>query len=568
MNQSLIETMLQRIGSSKVPTFARENFGYRATVLESGEFRRIEALPRRDWLKEIEQYTAPLVNMLKTPEGTMTLRPIQVGALIDTGLYGGSFLPIGVGEGKALISLLAPVVLDAKRPILFVPAALREQTLEQVIPKMSKHWKLHPNLKVIGYSELSLAKNARMLEELNPDLIVGDEIHYLKRKQAGRTKRMVRYLRENDDVKFVGMSGTISNRSLKDWAHIAEWCLGPYAPIPLRWQELCEWADALDEGVPDESRVAPGALLNFCNEGENARQGFRRRLVETPGVVASAENKLGVSLRISAIKDIGLSVEATKAMTKLKNTWETPNGDIITEAVALWRHLREMSLGFFYKWEPAAPREWLEARRNWKSYVRETLKHNRRNLDTELQVWNECKRQNILPEWQKWKAIKDTFKIHTVAEWIDHSVLLACRKWLSDTMSSGEKGILWVEHREFGKKLMHYTGYPYFGAGDSSILTTNNKVIIASIAAHGEGKNLQRFSKNLIVCPPTSGKVFEQTVGRTHRQGQQADEVTVEIFQHTYEFQEAFAKARGDARYLEDTYGNVQKLNYADIIGV
>lgn len=566
MNNSLLESLLERAGTSKVPLYAREAFGYRATVLRSGEFRRIQALPRRDWKKTLHKYVTPMNEILRRPSGSQLLWPIQVAALVDIAMNGGGFLPIGVGQGKSLISLLAPVVLDAKRPLLLVPAALREQTNQHVIPLMKKHWKLQPNLRVLGYSELSLAKNKDLLWDLKPDVIICDECHYLKNKPAGRTKRVTRYFRDFPDTKCVAMSGTISNRSLKDWAHIAEWCLKYNAPIPLRWQELCEWADALDEGIEDGARVAPGALMEFCEEGENARQGFRRRLVETPGVIASEANELGTSLRIVGIKDIKIPTKIKDAIHKMKATWETPNGDIITEAVSLWRHVRELALGFYYRWSPVAPRSWMDARRAWKSYVRETLKHNKRGLDTELQVWNECQQGNQIDEWKTWKAVRDTFKINTVAEWVDDFALDWCQNWMGRELRDGEPSIVWTEQTEFGKRLGVKTGYPFFGAGNDDILTTNNKVIIASINAHGEGKNLQRFSKNLIVCPPTSGKKWEQCLGRSHREGQQADEVTCEFFSHIEDFEKAFDRARGDARYIEDTYGNKQKLNYGDVV--
>jgi hypothetical protein len=427
---------------------------------------------------------------------------------------------------------------------------------------MSKHWKLYTGLRVVGYSELSLEKNKDLLFDMKPDVIIADEAQYLKNKTSGRTKRMVRFFREYPDTVCIAMSGTISSKSLKDWAHISEWCLGPFSPVPMRWQELCEWADALDSDVPEQSRMSPGALMEFCEEGENARQGFRRRLVQTPGVVASEENQLGVSLRINAKRDIVIPEEVQNAIQKTKSRWETPNGDIITDAVSLWRHVRELALGFWYRWEPAAPPEWMAARKEWKSYVRDTLKHNRRGLDTELQVWNECKRENPIQIWKDWKEIKDTFKINTVAEWIDPFVLYWCKDWLQY-----ENGICWVEHREFGKKLAEYSGFPYYGAGDSRILETKERSIIASVSAHGEGKNLQRFGKNLVVCPSSSGKTWEQLLGRTHRPGQQADEVWCDVFMHLKDFEDSFDKARADARYLEDTYGNSQKLNYADLIG-
>jgi hypothetical protein len=565
---SLLEKLMDRVGETKVPRYAKESVGYRARIQETSEFKRIKNIPKQIIWDEIskkgqEENSRIMTVKYEQPQREMNLWNIQAAALCVIGQYQGALLPIGVGQGKALISLLAANEIDCERPLLVVPAQLREQTNKFVIPEMKNHWKIHPNLKVIGYSELSLEKNANMLEELQPDLLIFDEVHALKNKKAGRTRRVTRYLKAYPDTKVVAMSGTISNRSLKDWAHIAEWCLKERTPVPLNWNELMLWADAIDVKVKEEQRVSPGALMQFCKEGENVRQGFRRRFVETPGIVASKEDDLGVSLRLMK-KEIDVPDKIKNMIREMKSKWETPNGDIITEAVDLWRHVRELSLGFWYTWEEKPPREWLDARREWKKYVRETLKHNRRGLDTELQVWNECQSitRNGMLEWIAWKHIKDTYKPKTVAVWESDFMLKACMEWQEENDDS----IVWVEHREFGKQLEEYSGFEYFGAGDDCILCTRNRTIIASISAHGTGKNLQRFNKNLVVCPPSSGQKWEQMLARTHRHGQEADEVTCEMFMHIDELEKSFEQARADARYLEDTYGNRQKLNYADIV--
>jgi len=561
---SLLESLMTRVGDTKVPRYARETFGFRSLVQRTSEFARIEALPRRDW-RDID-YTR-IVNE-EIAVGDLRLWPIQCAALAEIALHRGAFLPIGVGQGKAFISLLAPVVLEAERPVLFVPAALRDQTLDHVLPLMRRHFRLHPRLRVIGYSELSLAKNSEMLERFEPDVVVLDECHAVKDKGTGRTRRLVRYFREHPETVCVAMSGTVSSRSLKDFAHILQWCLKDRAPLPRSWRELSVWADAIDEGVADDARAAPGALAVFCRDGENVRQGFRRRLVETPAVVASKEDDLGVSLRIQRLA-VEVPENVRAALAKLRNTWETPNGDIVTEAVDLWRHARELALGFWYRWDPPAPREWMDARREWKKYVRETLKNNKRGLDTELQVWNECQAADNRPVhfdcpkvWKDWRDIKDTFKPRSIAEWVNDFALRYCGEWMQ------EGGIVWTEQVAFGERLAkpRFSGRTYHGAGDVSILTTTALVIIASISAHGQGKNLQRYSRNLITAPPSSGKVWEQLLGRTHRQGQTSDEVTVDVMLHAPELEAAFAQARSDAGYLEDALGNRQKLNYADIV--
>jgi hypothetical protein len=85
-----------------------------------------------------------------------------------------------------------------------------------------------------------------------------------------------------------------------------------------------------------------------------------------------------------------------------------------------------------------------------------------------------------------------------------------------------------------------------------------------SIAAHGIGKNLQSWCNQLILCPPSSGHIWEQLLGRTHRPGQEADEVTVFVYVHTPRFAQALQQALVDAEYIQMSTGNAQKILFAD----
>jgi len=309
---------------------------------------------------------------------------------------------------------------------------------------------------------------------------------------------------------------------------------------------------------------------------QKARMGFRARFRKTPGVVVSGDDELPTSLVIQRTR-LDIPYDVLCVLSQMYSCWETPNGDLITEATELARHLKELCLGFWYRWDPPAPRDWLNARRNWKSYVRETLAHNRRGLDTELQVWNECFRfhkeeEKLIKEWWDWLSIKDSFQINTVAEWISDFALEFCFQWLKRVQKDKKNpGICWVLHTEFGKKLSAYCAerkmnIPYFGAGDSRILSFTGSACIASIRAHSTGKNLQHFSKNLITSPIASGAGFEQLLGRTHRHGQKADTVSVDLLLPLPELEAIFEQARLDARYIEDTQGVRQKLNYASVV--
>lgn len=591
------------------------------------EFRRIHALPRRVWEDDpdIDELVELLSAFLSKPGGQMTLWRVQAAALRDLYDRRGLFAPIAVGEGKALISLLAAVLLQAERPLLIVPAQVREQTNLQVLPEMSQHWRMHPNLEVITYWDLSQEFNANILEDINPDLIAADEVHRFKNRNSGRTKRMTRYMTANPETIFAALSGTVTNRSIRDYDHILRWCLKAGTPLPETWQELCQWADVLDV-MPEEledSRSPAGALevWTYDNDGDpiltdddklvqiNVRQGYRDRLVQTPGVIATKADELGVSL---ILKERRLDVpdRVLEMLAKLALTWETPNGDLITEAVDLWRHARELCCGFWYRWDPKPPREWLDARKAWKQHVRDTLKHNRRRLDTELQVWNEeaekhgrprapklkatddedltveeiekiqkanakkkAKHERELAEWRvnvnpehcmwcKWLSIRRSFKINNVAEWVDDFAIRDATKWLEEV-----GGIVWTEHTAWAERLSKVSGVRFFGPGKKANIDilTHTGPMIASIKAHGEGKNLQHHhNTSLVVSPPSSGKTWEQLLGREHRPGQKEDEVIYEIYMHADELRASVRKAFRDARYLEHTLGNRQKLRYAD----
>jgi len=535
-------------------------------VVRSSEFRRIAALPRRDWEKDpqLEELRILLTQHLRRPGGTMELKPNQAAALRDIVDHGGLFGPQAVGVGKTLITLLAPVVLRAQRPLLLVPASVRDQTLRKVLPQMRKHWRLHPMLRVESYTAVSLEKNAKMLDTYQPDLILADECHNLSGATSGRTKRIRRYMNAHPETKFLAVSGTVTNRSILAYAEILYWCLKNASPLPTNWRELQDWARALDEDVPDDKRMPPGALALFCEQGETVRHGFRRRLSETPGIVATRDGELGTSLRIHR-REINAPPHIHAMIAKLRRDWETPNGDAIVEAVEVWRHARELALGMWYRWDPPPPRDWFDARRAWNQHVREVLKHNKRGLDTPLQVWMECAQNPVpLKAFTDWRDVKDTFEPNTVAVWESEYLLQDAARWLRDTENGG--GIAWVEHIVFGERLAQVAGVPYFGGGEKAshdILDATGPCV-ASIAAHSTGKNLVQWSRNLVTCPPTSGKMWEQMLGRTHRQGQTADEVEAWVYQHTDEFRAALAQAVRDARYLKETLGGAQRLLYCD----
>lgn len=164
------------------------------SVHHTPELARVVALPRRRG--DGTPYVEPLTALLATPEGLaagVRLRPSQALALHDIGVYGGAFCPLGVGEGKTLITLLAPYVLDAKRPLLLLPANLIEKT-ERDWRRLAVHWRIPNNIRLFSYEMLGRVQSAAELDVYQPDLIVADEVHKLKNRRAAVTRRVSRWM--------------------------------------------------------------------------------------------------------------------------------------------------------------------------------------------------------------------------------------------------------------------------------------------------------------------------------------------------------------------------------------
>jgi hypothetical protein len=550
----------------------------RAGVVESVEFSRIKALPRR--VLDLSHYP-DLTDKYKKPEGTMRLWSIQSAALHDAEIADGLLAPVGVGWGKSLISLLLPIAMHSKKAVLLVAPQLKRKCLEDDIPSLYRHWQIPTaSLRVISYSELSNAKCAQLLDEINPDLVIADECHNLRHKSAARTKRFLRFMKNHPNCRFAGLSGTITRRSILDYQHLMELALRKNSPVPDHYGVLLEWSEALDVS---EDPASPGALLGFCTVEEIqavngktvieaqpfVRSGFRRRLVETEGVVSTEEGAIGTSLVISGLRPL-LPAEVKIAIDDLRKKWEI-DGDELIDAMSVARIARELAAGFFYRWVwPGGVKdlEWLGARSAWNKELRSILQLNRRGLDSPLEVVNAIRGGHLRSDtWEAWAAVKGRPEPPREAVWLSDYLIDEAIRWGRETCSKTEPGIIWYMWDAFGQRVALKGGFPWYGPGmknDPGLARPDQEpVIVCSLQAHGTGKNLQRYCRNIMSTPPTGGVEWEQTMARTHRPGQEADEVTVDVFLHTQEMQKAWDQATRDANYIQETQGQKQKLLYA-----
>lgn len=582
-NSNMLEQMLDGCGPIRRGSKMHEMI-YGQGVLASSEFRRIQALPRRQLdMNRADEMTARWRNpkvckgctlclsTVCSEDGTCVTRKevkllaIQAAMLADVVDANGALGPIAVGAGKTLLSLLIPGALASQSTVILVPPSVRRQLEEVDIPRYGNHFlfdteKIH----VVAYSELSSATKGDALDRYKPDLIVADEAHSLRNKQSARGKRFLRYLKENPSTRVVALSGTMTTRSVLDYQHLSEAALRKNSPLPSRWNELQDWASALD--AKPLKPMKPGALMEFCAPGEDDhRAGFRRRLVETLGVVATSESSLGTSLILDALRpEAVVPPVIEEAIKKLKNTWAIGDEEL-EDAMRVVAVERQLAMGFYYVWDwpgGVPDREWLQARKDWHVVVRDILRYrSRKGLDSPLLVAAAASRGELRPEeqtaWDAWARVKDRPAPPTIPVWLDDFAMRRAAK-------IEEIGVIWTDHRAVEDWFRKHTSFPVYGAGDSRILDEKgDRTVVASIRAHGTGKNLQMWSYGLVMSPPANGQKLEQLLGRFHRPGQEADEVRYDFMLHTEAQRAAMLQAINDAEYVQETTGQKQKVLYS-----
>jgi len=496
------------------------------------------------------------------------LRPIQSQMLHEISRCKGLVAAVGVGHGKTLPSFLAATALGAKRPILLVPPALVKQTNNE-LARFRKHFRIVPNLEVVSYGKLSVANGTTLLEEMQPDLIIADECHMLRHSSSARTKRVLRYFRKHPDTYFVALSGTLTSKSLKDYAHLVELALRDKAPIPLDYPELVSWAECIDvygdPAMDDFGVIRP--IIQAWGEGmeatkSSARKAFQNRFHSAPGVVATTDQAVKCSLYIQLLDDLKMPPSIKHAVKELERDWCTPGGEELEDAVALARHRRHLISGFYYSWdwgEGGPDYEWLEARKNWHINVRRVLSNSREGRDSPLLVarWvmsGECRDLEILRAWEAWDGVRDRPLPPVDTNWIDTYLV----DYLFHRALNNRKPlIVWTQYRAVLEALEE-KGLPCFGAGTEP---PEDPITCAmSIKAHGTGRNLQGWAHNLLASFPPNGVAIEQLIGRTHRPGQDADEVMVDFLLPHHSVKDDVEQALMDSEYIEETQGNKTKL--------
>jgi hypothetical protein len=544
------------------------------------------------------------------------LKPVQAWALYEMGIVGGLLGSIPVGSGKTAIDLLAPLALQplgVQHALLLVPPSLLDQ-LELDYKLLAEHFRVphlyihglerrydvpnEPKLHVLPYSRLSVHTASTWIRELRPDAIIADECDRLKDPNGAASSRVLRYFVERGETRFCGWTGSLTDQSITDYAHLAALALRLQSPLPLDKDVVAEWARALDES---ENPAPPGELACFCDgqpdldpdKPEDIWDGYCRRLSETMGIVVSDASSVDVDLVIEERPAPEVPDIIEEALWKVRNLWVRPDtlagaeqDEELVDAMQAHKCAIELASGIFYRWKfppiHGVPQrksdidEWYAARKDWNRELRSKLLARDEWLDSPLlcehaaqRHWGDRPARDDRPDWDavtypRWRDIKGKVKPETEAVRVSDYLAVDAATWAIQNL-----GIVWYGMVEFGEWVAELSQLPLHGGGPKAgqliRKEVGNRSIICSIKSHGRGRDgLQMlFWDQLIAQPPSSATMWEQLLGRLHRQGQDAHQVRASYYAHTDELRGAMEQARRRANYVKHTLGTEQKLRLA-----
>ena len=589
---------------------------------------------------------------------------------------GGGFFPIGVGWGKTGLSLMVAEQAWKKglqkMMLMIEPGCLRQlagnisdwrRMTSLSVPfifiggRPPKERRMHYESQrkgcyIVPYSLLSVRDTMDMLEAIDPDLVIADECHNLKDRSTARTKRWMSMMQARER-ELVAMSGTVTSKSIEDYRHLIDLALKDGSPLPRQGALAHAWGRVLDSGsiITDQCQTGPlEPLVHWANERRIAlrrampkeeaaklrhlrltvsdiRDAYKDRMHSAPGVVASSDSQVKASLTIEntrfdgkqwgEIGDVWSSCEGwaqlEEHMIRVKEEWQTPNGDEIEHAIHIFKWMVELGAGFYNElvWPTS---EWVVQRhgisveqaddalkefkrvhvlhQKYSKALREWFEHSPPGLDTPMEVARVINQDEdqlppevVLP-YKVWKAadretqMRFGFEIERLERAVrvcDFKIRQGV-KWAEWAMKEHGSGIIWVGNREMGRWMVDYlkeAGIPCVpcpaGANEQVKQLFDpdhghaNAIAVCSIKAHGTGKNMQRAGAQLFLQWPRDAKQAEQVLGRVHRNKVEKFRDRVQV--HTLNLlpydHVLFGACLVDAVYQHQT-GSRRKMVYAD----
>jgi hypothetical protein len=508
------------------------------------------------------------------PSAEITLNEVQLCALAAVVSAQGGFFPIGVGHGKTFIALLVGMVLD-RQAVVFVPAHTVTQITEELERLRQSFVMRHPVV-IIPYSQISMpdgrSRVAQRLSHLDPQniCVVLDEAHAIKNPKSARTRRILD-LCSMLRCPVVALSGTMTNRYAADFEHIAQLALPrsflPTDPAeshtlhtalaePTTYDRYFESTDA--DTAWTESELDEGFADTMGHTSAQVRESIQARMKTWAGVHATSSTSVGASLRLTKIS-YSLSDDLKRAIADAYAGY-TPHGVALVEPVEKWLLLRTLSSGWWYEliWSSELPPEFFVARKRFFGLVRALVDDGQ--FETAGGCITSMRRRaeqgsddTLSRAWQAWEPWSD----HPKPDRIAHVIDTAPVRQIASLAMQGDPCIVWYHYAQTAD-LLESCGLKVWRAGQEPLRTPH--FCAMSIPSHGEGLNLQQWRKSVVLEPPTTGKSWEQMLGRLHRRGTPHDEIWFSVAHATISQKNAYYSAMRDARYVEAVMGQQQKL--------
>lgn len=368
-----------------------------------------------------------LLNPPLHPE--FSLRPVQIDGIWTYETYGGLFGPCSVGSGKSLIVMGSAIRAISRRGhyrvVIIVPSPVYHQFTRDDIPwarerinfdGVAVHFcegtagerleiakRPGSGIWVYKYSSLSTQTGYVELKAIRATAYFLDEAHSVARATTARTKRFYTILKELEKEKVIetthaltgstqvqaievaAVSGTLTKKSINDYAHLATRALGLLSPAPIHGMSQQIYSSAIDSESDGQSisDLDSNVLKQFfvwakennydytkptkkkdesdqeyqrrCEQGlteqEQLRLAYMHRLRTSPGVIATEEQGVDSSLIIhwdEAPKPDTVDMQKiVQLMQQVSAEGITPSGDTIDYAMHQFKWLWELSSGFY-----------------------------------------------------------------------------------------------------------------------------------------------------------------------------------------------------------------------------
>lgn len=278
---------------------------------------------------------------------------------------------------------------------------------------------------ILSRADKKSGKLAFDLDQYKPDMLIFDEAHCLKDPDSARTKRVTRYMEMYPDTIVLALSGTLTTRSIFDYAHLAKWALGvDRVPIPTTHHDLMAWASVLDPSktgtpsrkeweliepirekfaLPEDYESADCASEFFSDTPyaktvEVTRKAFRRNLATAIGVASTSLAMTEIGLVMHKV-EVDVPSPVQEAIDFVNLEWKTPdNEEEFSEAPIKAACTRHLGAGFWYKQirpKGLSDEAWSTYkgyRRAWHHELREVLKDSLKGADSPMLLARHCKR--------------------------------------------------------------------------------------------------------------------------------------------------------------------------------